>query len=212
MFSCQNGFPSAHTCGFLKDHFRPLGGHPDGLLVQLAKAGDRGAFGELVNRHLAFSRKIAAPILRNSSSIDDIVLQSFLKAFEHLHQFDGHGKFSSWLAKIITNECYQNLRSTRILMTPFNKGDHSSQVPISLGRDPETCAARAEMAALVAGEVRRVPSQLREALLLKLEGLSTAEIGATLGLSEPAVKSRLRRAREYLRVRLSRHLPTRGAA
>jgi RNA polymerase sigma-70 factor, ECF subfamily len=207
MTSGKTGFPFEHTSRFLKDHFRPLGEYPDGVLVQLAKAGDRGAFGELVNRNLAFSRKIAAPIVRNSTTIDDIVLQSFLKAFEHLHQFDGQAKFSSWLARIITNECYQNLRSARVLMTSFNERDHPPEAPKSLGRDPETCAARAEIAALVAGELRRVPTQLREALLLQLEGMSTAEMAARLGVSQPAVKSRVRRARQHLRTRLSRHLP-----
>jgi RNA polymerase sigma-70 factor, ECF subfamily len=212
MSSCKNGSPSEHESRFLKDHFRPLREHPDGLLVQLAKAGDGGAFGELVNRNLAFSRKIAAPIVRNNTSIDDIVLQSFLKAFEHLHQFDGQAKFTSWLARIITNECYQNIRSNRVLMTPFDERDHSPTVPRSNGHDPETCAARAEMAALVAGELRRVPTQLREALQLQLEGMSTAEMATELSVSQAAVKSRVRRAREYLRIRLSRHLPIRGAA
>lgn len=85
----------------------------DGELVIAAQAGDRDAFTELVRRHQGTCMKLALSVLREREDAEDEVQNALFKAYEHLGQFQRDAKFSTWLSRIVLNQCLMRLRQTR---------------------------------------------------------------------------------------------------
>ena len=86
---------------------------PDEILVKMAQAGDNAAFAELVVRHQNSCSKLALSILRDKSDAEDEVQNACWKAYEHIGQFQQDSKFSTWLTRIVVNQCLMRLRQTR---------------------------------------------------------------------------------------------------
>lgn len=187
-------------------------------LVARAQEGDRAAFTELVAPHLLMCQRTAYSILRNREDAEDEVQNACSRAYQRLGQYNGEAKFSSWLTRIVVNQCLMRLRQqkrARLVYleecTPAAEG-----TPVELparGVSPEQDLARAEIRALVAREIGRIPPLLREVLLLReVQELPMAAVAAKLGISIAAAKSRLLRARTELRDRLRKHCGRLGAA
>ena len=197
-----------------RDYSRPFNRRPEIEVVALAKAGDTSAFGELVHRNYARSHRLAYSVIANSASAGDAVGAAFCKAFEHLDQFESCGQFSSWLGRIVINECYQILRNKRRAdAVEFEERVHSPECrpESSHTLTPEEQLGYSELQAVLSREIGRIPAHLREPLLMRAEDQPIHMIAAQMGLSEAAVKSRVSRARNQLRTRLGRHLPKRFA-
>ena len=181
-------------------------------VIQLARAGSREAFGELVRRHHTAATRLAIAIVTNPFVAEDAVAQSWYKAFLHLNQFSGD-HFATWFKRIVINECYQHLRSSaRNRNVSLDDGGEAVQFE-SLAApemDPEIQAGSAEMVALLSREVERLPEKLRVPLMMSLHQRSLVEIGEELGISLTATKSRLFRARDHLRRRVLRHFPAKA--
>lgn len=199
-------------CGRSPAGNRPLRDWPEEEIVTLARNGDRGAFSELVHRNERYLKRLAYTMVGNPVTVDDIVAECFLKAFAHLDQFVARARFSSWLRRIVTNECCALARSERrrdfvsIEDAELFPGGIAHQVDVW---NPEEQLARQELLVLLSQEIARIPPMLRTPLLLYLQERSMRDIAAETGLSEPAVKARLIRAREHLTTRFRRHLPVR---
>lgn len=187
-------------------------------LLDRAQRGDREAFDELVQRTSSSAMKLAVSILRDVSEAEDEVQNTFWKAWQNLPQFQRESKFGTWIHRIVVNQCLMRLRSLRrapvqSLDEPAVEGTDLVWEPAERGPNPEESLAREEMHSVVRREVMRLPKLLREPLVASaLENRSLEEIAARLELSVPAVKSRLRRAREELRRRLEKHQGRMGAA
>jgi len=198
-----------------RDFFRPFHRRPEVEVVALAKAGDTTAFGELVHRNYARSHRLAYSVIANSASAGDAVCEAFCKAFEHLDQFESCGQFSSWLGRIVINECYQILRTKRRAdAVEFEERVHSPECRPESEHSltPEDQLGYSELVAVLSRELRRIPAHLREPLLMRAEDQPIHKIASQMGLSEAAVKSRVSRARNQLRTRMGRHLPKRFAS
>ncbi|HWT82663.1 MAG TPA: sigma-70 family RNA polymerase sigma factor, partial [Candidatus Methylomirabilis sp.] len=193
---------------------RPFDGRPEVEVVALAKAGDPSAFGELAQRNYHRSRRLAHSVIPNAAAAHDAVGEAFCKAFEHLDQFESSGHFSSWLNRIVINECYQILRSgRRTEAVEFEERAHTPEFrpESSHSLTPEEQLRYSELLAALVREISRIPAHLRKPLLMRANDQPIQEIAEQMGLSEAAVKSRVSRARTHLRIRLSRHLPARYA-
>src|SRR5271166_3464954 len=186
--------------------------HPDILLVNRARAGDVEAFEKLVRQYDRQVFRIAQHITQNREDAEDVVQDAFLKAYEKLNQFQGNSKFYTWLVRIAVNESLMRLRKRRTgKMVSIDEDIETDEgsVPRDLADwapDPEQNYGQAELAEILRKTIQGLPQGFRIVFALRdVEGLSTEETAETLGLSVPAVKSRLLRARLQLRERLSRY-------
>ncbi len=186
--------------------------HPDVALVNLAKEGDVHAFEKLVKQYDRQVFRIAQHITQNREDAEDVTQDAFLKAYEKLHQFQGNSKFYTWLVRIAVNESLMRLRKRRTgRMVSIDEDIETEEgsMPRELqdwGPDPEMQYGQSELAEILRKTVNGLPPGFRVVFVLRdVEGLSTEETAETLGLSIPAVKSRLLRARLQLRERLNRY-------
>ena len=181
----------------------------DRQLVELARRRDHEAFGELIRRHRRRCMDVACSYLRNPFDAEDQVQIAFLKAYEHLDQLQGYAKFSVWLARIVETACLMALRSRRkahfVSLDEMlsNAAPRRLQLPAT-GPDPEGDYARRQLTQTLEAEVRRIPLPMRNVMLLRdIKGLPMTDVAARLGITVPAAKSRLVRARTEMRSRLT---------
>jgi len=180
-------------------------------LVASARTGDTSAFERLMERHYRFCMAKAFSILRNHSDAEDEVQNACAKAWKHLGQFQGNGSFGGWLSRIVSNQCLMRIRERQgARMISVDEVFHSESSfrleVIDQKALPEEVAAGDEVSRMINQEIRRVPPLLRETLIMRdLHQIGMRDIARHLGISVPAAKSRLMRARQELRLRLSKH-------
>jgi len=187
----------------------------DEVLVNQARAGDARAFGELIKRHRSACMKRATLMLRNRSDAEDEVQNAFWKALQRLDQFRGEGSFSAWLNRIVENQCLMRIREDQNARFVYLDESTDSNVRLELvsqRADPEDALGLDEVLVLLRREVSRMPPLLRNVMLLRdLDQLPMPDVANKLGLSVPAAKSRLMRARTELRSRVTKHCGRKGA-
>ena len=181
-------------------------------LVQAAKQGDLEAFSQLVTRYDRNVFRIAQHITHNDEDAQDVVQDAFLKAYRNLEQFQGNSKFYTWLVRIAVNEALMKLRKRRNDRTVSIDEDVETEEG-SMPREvadwspnPEQLYGQSELGDILKKTIQGLPPGFRTVFVLRdVEGLSTDETAEMLGLSIPAVKSRLLRARLQLRERLAKY-------
>jgi RNA polymerase sigma-70 factor, ECF subfamily len=186
------------------------GPREDESLVLLAQQGDNAAFAQLAERHYSSCLKLATSILRDREDAEDEVQNAFWKAYEHIAQFQRDSKFSTWLTRIVVNQCLMRLRRLRRQKTVYVEdiaGEDARVIEIpSEGLSPEVELGQAEVADVLQTEISRIPPLLRKVFLLRdVQELPMQEVADELGISLAAAKSRLLRARGELRDRLRKH-------
>ncbi len=188
------------------------GEHPDLALVERVRAGDLAAYDTLVRKYERQVFRIAQHITQNREDAEDVMQDAFLKAYEKLDQFQGNAKFYTWLVRIAVNESLMRLRKRRTSKTVSMDEDLQTEEG-SVPRDfadwapnPEQNYDNSELSDILRRTINGLPRGFRVVFVLRdVENLSTEETAEALGLSVPAVKSRLLRARLQLRERLSRY-------
>jgi RNA polymerase sigma-70 factor (ECF subfamily) len=181
-------------------------------LVTAAKKGDLEAFSELVKRYDRNVFRIAQHITHNEEDAQDVVQEAFLKAYQNLEQFQGNSKFYTWLVRIAVNEALMKLRRRRSDKTVSLDEDvvtDEGTMPREVADwspNPEQLYGQSELGDILKKTIQGLPPGFRTVFVLRdVEGLSTEETAEMLGLSVPAVKSRLLRARLQLRERLAKY-------
>ncbi len=180
-------------------------------LVAAAKSGDVTAFEELVSRYERKIFRLTMNITRNREDAEDAMQDAFLKSYSHLKTFQGDSRFYTWLVRIAANEALMRLRKRRpnqfSLDEPIEGDD--DLIPRELqdwGPGPEQRFAQTEMREILSSVIDELEPDYRVVFVLRdIEELSTEETAASLGISVPAVKSRLLRARLKLREKLGRY-------
>jgi RNA polymerase sigma-70 factor (ECF subfamily) len=180
-------------------------------LVAAAKAGDATAFEELVTRYERKIFRLTMNITRNREDAEDAMQDAFLKSYSHLKTFQGDSRFYTWLVRIAANEALMRLRKRRPNQFSLDEpieGDEDL-MPRELrdwGPGPEQRFAQTEMREILSGVIEELEPDYRIVFVLRdIEELSTEETATSLGISIPAVKSRLLRARLKLREKLNRY-------
>ncbi len=181
-------------------------------LVNAARKGDIAAFEELVRRYDRNVFRIAQHITQNREDAEDVVQDAFLKAYQNLGQFQGQSKFYTWLVRIAVNEALMRLRRRRperMVSLDEDVKTEEDSMPREIADwspNPEQQYNQAELKDILSRTIQGLPTSFRTVFVLRdVEGLSTEETAEALGLSIPAVKSRLLRARLQLRERLTKY-------
>lgn len=183
----------------------------DLVLVHASKRGEVSAFEELVKRYDRKLLRIAQHMLHNREDAEDVVQESFLKAFLHLDQFREDSKFSTWIIRITLNQSLMKLRKQHPLReVSMDKDFHSEEeVPIDVADwapNPEELYGATELGEILRKTLQELGDGLRVVFVLHdIEGLSLAQTADALALSLTAVKARSFRARLQLRERLSKY-------
>jgi RNA polymerase sigma-70 factor, ECF subfamily len=181
------------------------------LLVAAAKSGDGTAFEELVNRYERKIFRLTMNITGNAEDAEDAMQDAFLKSYTHLQNFHGDSRFYTWLVRIAANEALMRLRKRRpnqfSLDEPIEGEDDVMPREIEDWEpSPEQRYVQSEMQGILKEVIAQLEPDYRIVFVLRdVEELSTEETAQTLGISIPAVKSRLLRARLKLRQKLNRY-------
>jgi RNA polymerase sigma-70 factor (ECF subfamily) len=182
------------------------------LSIEALRRGDRAEFARLVEQYDAYIYRLAMRILGNPQDAEDVLQETFIKAFKHLSSFDGRSSLSTWLYRIATNEALMLLRKEKggmvSLDEPSSNEDEEAE-PIQIVDWcclPEEMLMNAETKKVLEQAIAKLSPALRLVVVLRdLQGLSTRETSEILQISEEAVKTRLSRARLQLRQWLSEY-------
>ena len=185
----------------------------DIALATEAKQGDKGAFTELVNHYAQRVFRVARHITKNDQDAEDVLQDTFLKAYSHLGQFEGNAKFYTWIVRVAVNEALMRMRRGKNRVTvsldqelETSDGAIQRELPAET-ESPEESLSRTELRESLTQAIDSLSEIYRPVFVLRdVEGLSTEETAEMLNLSLPAVKSRLLRARLQLRQKLRRFL------
>ena len=195
-----------------------LTGLNDGQLVSLAQQGSEGAFAELMQRHSKGLMKVALGILHDTQEAEDELQNAWWKAWQHIGNFAGDSRFTTWVTRIVMNQCLMRLRQTRRARFLYMDSPAPGEERVTFElRDceatPEQGLGRREVTELVRREIARIPPILRQALVLReVRQLPMPVVAEELGISLAAAKSRLLRARHELRARMEKYCGQMGAA
>lgn len=189
----------------------------EAALVERARQGDQAAFTELVDKYERRVFRIARHITGNQEDAEDVLQETFLKAYSHLKSFEGQSKFYTWLVRIAVNEALMKLRKRKTdrsvsLDEELDTGEDTVVREIAVWEDdPEQKFSREELREILDKAVDSLRPAFRTVFVLRdIEDLSTEDTAKALDLSIPAVKSRLLRARLQLREKLTKFFKRKG--
>jgi len=172
-------------------------------LIAQSKQGNQHAIAELVRRHYTASLHLAHGILRRTEDAQDAVQVAYFLAIRQIEHFRGESSFKTWINRIVVNCCLLELREPRRRMTWVPVEEQGPELFPSRAPSPEKSAWCREISSAFSAAVAKLPENLREAYtLFTISGLSLREVAEALGLSIPATKTRLFRARAGMRVSL----------
>jgi RNA polymerase sigma-70 factor, ECF subfamily len=194
-----------------------FGAEEERELVHKAKAGDDGAFTDLVNRYERKVYRIARHITQNDEDSEDVLQDTFLKAYEHLGDFQMNSKFYTWVVRIAVNEALMKLRKRKTGRTVsidenIDTGEEVVVREIAVWENnAEQRYTQQELREILDRAIDSLSPGFRAVFVLRdVEELSTEETAQALSLTVPAVKSRLLRARLQLREKLTNFFKRKG--
>jgi len=182
-------------------------------LVEAARGGDAEAFTTLVNQYDRNIYRLALNITGNPEDAEDVLQETFLKAYANLSKFQGNSRFYTWIVRIGVNEALMKLRKRKSDRTvsldervETGEDEYMPREVVDWGENPEQRYARRELNDILSAALNELEPGFRIVVYLRdVENLSTEETAEMLDLSVPAVKSRLLRGRLKLRERLNQH-------
>jgi RNA polymerase sigma-70 factor (ECF subfamily) len=181
------------------------------ISIEALKSGNRDEYSKLVESYSGMIYRLALKMVGNPTDAEDVLQNTFLKAFQHIGEFEGRSNLSTWLYRIGANEALMLIRKRHPEMVLSEIGSDEAEVGDLIPAQftdwcclPEDEFLTSESKAALDQAIQHLPETLRIVFLLRdIEGLSIEETGIALGLSETNVKTRLLRARLRLREDLS---------
>jgi RNA polymerase sigma-70 factor (ECF subfamily) len=187
----------------------------DDVLIEKAQAGDSRAFSALVKRYEQTVYGFSFKVCRNKEKAEETLQDTFINVYRKLNQFNGESKFSTWLYSIVTNNCLMKHRKRKMdeetvsLDEPLlEEGDSYDHLTIpSWDATPAEELMKSELRSRLDEAIQKLPLDYRIVFVLRdMENKTAEESAKILELSVPAVKSRLRRARVFLREQLNEYM------
>lgn len=179
------------------------------LLVESARAGDAGAFDQLVHRYQTYLYRLMVRACHHPQDAEEVASEAFVRAYERLGQFEGRSSFVTWLGRIATNLCFRRREKAEVPCVSLeeqarDEEGHPERTPPSETPSPEQSVLQEEMRRKIRAAVAQLPEPDQTVLRLRdIDELPAAEVAARTGLTIPAVKARLHRARRQLREQLN---------
>jgi RNA polymerase sigma factor (sigma-70 family) len=177
----------------------------DETVINEIKNGNTDLFRVIIKRYNQRLYRIAVSFNIDDDNCDDILQQTYICAYEKLHQFKGEAKFSTWLTKILINECLMLKRSNKSIM---RKKAALENVTSSFAehQTPEDDFMRSELNKTLENAIRDLPEKYRQVFILReVEGLNVKETADVLGITETNVKIRAHRGKALLQRKLSQN-------
>ncbi len=178
----------------------------DEQLVRKAQQEDERAFGELVHRYESKVYSLALKMLRNPEDAEDVLQDTFLRAYRGIKSFQGNSTFSTWIYRITANSALMRLRRKHLPTVSIDDADER-ETPINIADwapGPVEQLLNQETQQAMNQAIESLPPEFRQVFVLRdIEELSNSEVAEILDLSVAAVKSRLHRARLKVRDRLA---------
>jgi RNA polymerase sigma-70 factor, ECF subfamily len=174
-------------------------------LIKRAKQGDKKALSALVSAYSDRIYNLALRILRNKEDAEDILQETFLIVLKKLETFDERSSFFTWIYRIATNASLMKLRKKKIIFADLpDKPDLEEKLFIDWSQDPSLNVQNEEIREVLENSIRELSDIYRSVFILRdIEHLSIRETSQILNISEENVKIRLRRARLFLRDKVS---------
>ena len=195
----------------MKEHLHAV---TDDDLLLAARTGDEPAFTELVRRYGSMVHGFSFKLCRDVHKAEESYQDTFINVYRKLHQFDGKSKFSTWLYSIVANNCLMNHRKRKLdaemesIDSPrMDEDEHGAHYVQSWDDTPIETLMNKELRRKLDEAIQKLPADYRVVFVLRdVEHQSAEETAKILDLSVPAVKSRLRRARLFLREQLHQYM------
>ena len=184
----------------------------DAELVRRALSRDEAAVRAIMQANNRRLYRLARGILRNDTEAEDVVQDTYVRAFTHLEQFRGDSSLSTWLSRIAMNEALGRLRRQRpgVEWSELEKSAPQAQIipfPLAANDDPEKSMAQREIQHVVEHAIDELPEPFRLVFITRvIEGMNVEETAEILGLKPETVKTRLHRARNLLRDNVERKI------
>jgi RNA polymerase sigma-70 factor (ECF subfamily) len=191
---------------------------PDAILLQNAREGDHRAFTTIVRNYENLVYSFAFKVCRDREKASETLQDTFVNVYRKLNQFDNRSKFTTWLYSIVTNNCLMKKRQTKLSRTTIPLEELSIDENLSTNprrsdiidpsrHTPIDSIMNLELRHILDTAIQQLPMEYRIVFVLRdIEGRPAEETAKILGLSVPAVKSRLRRARLFLRSKLNEYM------
>ena len=204
------------TGGFLER--TPSSAADERRLAERAAAGEQAAFVEIMQRYNQQLFRLAVGVLADRSEAEDILQESYIRAFARMAEYSGEGRLGAWLASIVRNEAIDRVRarsrrSEHIALEVDMRRVRDDHLPLARALadetewSPDVEAERADVRRLIEDEIAQLPDQFRAVFILReVEGLSVEETAEYLGIPDATVKSRDFRARALLKARLGEQI------
>ena len=172
-------------------------------LIKKAQSGDKKALAELVKKYEQTIYNFSFKICRNKNYAEQIMQETFYSMVKSLHQFDHNSKLSTWLYRIVANHCLmmaRKIKSRSFVSLDDDENLFEEKYTADWGSIPYKETENEELKSILDKAIQNLSPDYRVVFLLRdVEGLSTEETAQVTDLSVPAVKSRLHRARAFLR-------------
>jgi len=183
----------------------------DDELIKIFLAGDQDAFEELISRYSTKAFSLATRLTGSKEDAEEVLQDAFVTVYRKIGGFEGKSQFSSWFYRVTVNAALMKLRKRRqtpaVSLEDIFEQTQTKDIPAQIGsheRDGDSATLRSEVSAALDKAVLSLPEEYRPVFILRdVDGLSSQEVSDVLGLTIPAVKSRLHRARMMLRRKLT---------
>ena len=179
----------------------PASALTDAEIVRRVQAGDRALFEILMRRHNARVFRAARAILRDPDEAEDVMQDAYVRAYEHLGDFEGRARFSTWLTRIAVHEALARARKQKRFdrLDPSGSQSQEQSMTTRPAASPEDETSDREMRVVLERAIDDLPDDFRAVFVLRaVEEMSGAEAAECLGVPEETVKTRLHRARGRL--------------
>lgn len=175
---------------------------PDAELVQKILAGENRLFEVVMRRYNQRLFRIGMSILEDDMEVEDAMQTAYIKAYEHLPQFEHRSSLFTWLTRIMLNQCYEQQRKKQQAMNVL----HETENKVTM-RTPDKVLVNKELNGILEQAIARLPEKYRLVFMLReIEELSVKETSEALSIEEPNVKVRLNRAKNMLREELNGYM------
>jgi RNA polymerase sigma-70 factor (ECF subfamily) len=177
----------------------------DEEIVERVLAGDAALYEVVMRRYNTRLYRVARAILKNDGEAEDVMQDAYVRAFQHLGEFEGRAKFSTWLTRIAVHEALARAQKARRFedWDNMNENQQNKTGATLLRSTPESEAASVEMSKILEQAIESLPEQYRAVVMMRdVEEMTTAETAECLSLTEDNVKIRLHRAHGMLRKEL----------
>jgi len=188
---------------------RPCNELSDAEIVDRVKAGEAGLYETLMRRYNQRLFRVIRSVVTDYIEAEDVLQDAWVRAFEHLRQFEGRSRFDTWVTRIAYYEALKRARKRKTLIALENEDGQiiAEAENVNIIDDPEKQALRTELKRELRSAVDQLPQSYRSVFMLRtVEQMSTAETAECLSLSEEAVKTRLHRSRTLLQKDLEKRL------